>query len=94
MLGVRVTIAAPLSQTTLASAASSDHHSAHCGARESTENLAGRQAMGGGDGGDHAHEDLVNLDPKNLWCIKGKRYDLRQHGFPDKHPGTRCCPPG
>ena len=38
-------------------------------------------------------DGLVNIDPKNLWCIKGKRYDLRQHGFLDKHPGTRCYPP-
>lgn len=49
----------------------------------------------GADGGDkqpHRHEELVNLDPKNLWCIQGKRYDLRQHGFLDKHPGTFAAP--
>ena len=31
----------------------------------------------------------LNLDPKNLWCIHGKRYDLRLHDFLDRHPGAR-----
>ena len=34
---------------------------------------------------------LLNLDPKNLWCIHGKRYDLRLHDFLDRHPGA--CEP-
>jgi|EP01043_Picozoa_sp_COSAG02_P057952 hypothetical protein len=35
----------------------------------------------------------MNLDPKNLWCIHGKRYDLRMHDFLDRHPGERPAPP-
>ena len=34
----------------------------------------------------------VNLDPKNLWCIHGKRYDLRMHDFLDRHPGELTRP--
>jgi hypothetical protein len=34
------------------------------------------------------HDAPVNLDPKNMWCIHGKRYDLRMHDFFDRHPGT------
>lgn len=36
-------------------------------------------------------DGLVNIDPKNLWCIHGKRYDLRMHNFLDRHPGVRPC---
>uniref|UniRef100_A0A6C0KB85 Cytochrome b5 heme-binding domain-containing protein n=1 Tax=viral metagenome TaxID=1070528 RepID=A0A6C0KB85_9ZZZZ len=29
------------------------------------------------------------LDPEGLWCIHGKRYDLRKNNFLEKHPGGR-----
>lgn len=29
------------------------------------------------------------LDPAGLWCIHGKRYDLRKNDFLDNHPGGR-----
>ena len=36
-------------------------------------------------------DGLVNIDPKNLWCIHGKRYDLRMHDFLDRHPGVQAA---
>ena len=36
---------------------------------------------------DHDHE-MPNLDPRNLWVIKGKRYDLTKFDFFERHPGV------
>ena len=36
---------------------------------------------------DHDH-DMPNLDPRNLWVIKGKRYDLTKFDFFERHPGA------
>jgi fatty acid desaturase len=48
----------------------------------------GCMGRGGESGGD---EMAAGLDPRRLWIIHGKRYDLTKNGFIDRHPGGRVA---